>query len=323
MQIEKTKHKENFKMFIQKIIFIILVAILSLTGVDSTDLYDVIAKYERYSAGLERKSITLDFGEMVYSENNVKSDVTLVLVHGFGGNKDTWNRVVTGLNDTYHIIAIDLPGHGESISKKTLGYTITDQAERLSLFLEAKKIKPLYLIGHSMGGAIALRYAANHKKNLKALILIDSMGMEQTKSDGIILVEKSDKNPLYDVCTEERLETLLNYSMHKPPYIPDVIKDALLQDKCARRELEKVIYEDMYKDVDLSGVVNSIDIPTLILWGEKDRMTHVDDAALLHHTIKGSHLIIFKETGHVPILEDSKQIADEISKFIKQTVYVF
>lgn len=311
--------KENLKMFIQKIIFIILVVVLSLAGVGSKELYDVVTKYERYSAGQERKSITLDFGEIVYSENNVKSDVTLVLVHGFWGNKDTWNRVIAEWDDTYHIIAIDLPGHGESVSKKTLGYTITDQTERLSLFLEAKKIKQFYLLGHSMGGAIALRYAANHKNNLKALILIDSMGMQQTKSDGVMLVEKSDKNPLYDVCTEERLDTLLNYSMHKPPYIPDIIKDALLQDKCARRDLEKVIYEDMYKDVNLSDVVNSIDVPTLILWGEKDRMTHVDDAALLHRTIKGSHLVIFKETGHAPIMEDPEQIANEISKFIKQT----
>ncbi|MFC2073485.1 alpha/beta fold hydrolase [Campylobacterota bacterium] len=305
-------------MTIQKIIFIILVTVLSFAGFGSKKLYDVVTEYERYSAGLEKKSITLDFGEMVYSENDVKNDVTLVLIHGFGGNKDTWNRLIAEMDDKYHVIAIDLPGHGESVSEKTLGYTITDQAERLNLFLEAKKIKNFYLFGHSMGGAIALRYAVNHKKNVTALILIDSMGMEQKKSDGVKLVEKSDKNPLYDVCTEERLETLLNYSLYKPPYTPDIIKDALLQEKCARRDLEKVLYEDMYKDVNLSDVASSIDIPTLILWGEKDRMTHVDDATLFHHTIKGSQLVIFKEIGHVPILEDPEKTADEIGRFIKQ-----
>ena len=169
-----------------------------------------------------------------------------------------------------------------------------------------------------MGGAIALRYAGNHTKNVKALILIDSMGMVQTKSDGIKLVEKSDKNPLYDVCTKERLETLSNYSMYKAPYIPDIIKDALLQEKCARRELEKVMYEDMYKDVNVSDVAKNIDIPTLILWGEKDRMTQIDDATLFHQTIKGSQQVILKEIGHVPLLEDPEQTADEIDRFIKQ-----
>lgn len=305
-------------MSIQKVIFIILVTVLSFAGFGPKTLYDVVMAYERYSVGLEKKSITLDFGEIVYAENDVKSDVTLVLIHGFGGNKDTWNWVVPEWTDKYHVIAIDLPGHGESVSTKTLSYTMTEQAEKLHTFLEAKKIKQIYLFGHSMGGAIAVRYAVNHRENVNALILIDSMGMVQTKSDGIKLVEKSDKNPLYDVCTQERLETLLNYSMYKPPYIPDIIKDAVLEEKCARRALEKVMYEDMYKDVNVSDVAKNIDIPTLILWGEKDRMTHVDDAALLHRIIKGSHLVILKEIGHVPILEDPEQTADAVDKFIKE-----
>ena len=305
-------------MSIQKVIFIILVGILSFTGFSATKLYDLVMAYERYSAGLQTKSITLDFGEIAYAENDVKSDITLVLLHGFGGNKDTWNWVVPAWNDKYHIIVIDMPGHGDSVSKKTLSYTMTDQAERLNQFLEAKKIKTFYLFGHSMGGAIAVRYALTHSEKVNALILIDSMGMVQTKSDGVKLVEKSDKNPLYDVCTKERIETLLNYSMYKPPYIPDIIKSALLEEKCARRDLEKVMYEDMYTDVNLSAVAKNISIPTLILWGEKDRMTHVDDASLFHETIKGSKLVILKEVGHVPILEEPEQTADEVDTFIRQ-----
>lgn len=305
-------------MSIQTIIIIMLVGVLSFTTGSSKKIYDTVMMYERYSTGLEKKSITLDFGEIVYLENDVKSEATLVFLHGFGGNKDTWVRTIAEWDDRYHVIVIDLPGHGESVSKKTLSYTTTDQAQRLNLFLEAKKIKHFYLFGHSMGGAIALRYAEHHANNIDALILIDAMGMEQTKSDGVKLVEQSDKNPLYDVCTKERLETLSNYSMYKPPYIPDIIMDALLSEKCARRELEKVLYEDLYIDVDLSDVAKTIHIPTLILWGEKDRMTHIDNATLFHHTIKGSQLVIFKEIGHVPILEDPKQTADAVDSFIKQ-----
>ena len=305
-------------MAIQKIIFIILVTVLGFTTGSSKKVYDMVMVYERYSAGLEKKSITLDFGEIVYLENDVKSDTTLVFVHGFGGNKDTWVRTIVEWDDRYHIIVVDLPGHGESVSKNTLGYTITDQAERLHLFLEAKNVKDFYLFGHSMGGAVALRYAGDHISNVKALILIDSMGLEQTKSDGVKLVERSDKNPLYDVCTEERLETLLSYSMYKPPYIPDIIKDALLQEKCSRRDLEKILYEDMYKDVDVSDIANKIHIPTLILWGDKDRMTHIDNATLFHDTIQKSQLVILKEIGHVPLLENPEQTADVVDKFIRQ-----
>ena len=296
-----------------------LIAVLSLTTDSSTKLYNIVMQYERYTAGLEKKSITLDFGKIVYLENSVKSDETLLFVHGFGGNKDTWNRLVEALDDKYHVIVIDLPGHGESVSKKTLSYTISDQAERLYKFVEAKNLTRFYLFGHSMGGAIALRYVGSHEETLKALILIDAMGLEKTKSDGVKLVERSDKNPLYDVCTEERLETLLRYSLYKPPYIPDIIKEALLQEKCERRDLEKILYEDMYKDVCcLNDIAQRISTPTLIIWGDKDRMTHIDNATLFHDTIKGSQLVTFKEIGHVPILEDPEQTANAVESFIRE-----
>jgi len=306
-------------MSIQKAVFIILFAVLSIAGFNSKNIYNVVMSYERYSAGLNTRSITLDFGEIVYAENDLKSDVTLLLVHGFGGNKDTWNWVVPEWNDKYHIIMIDLPGHGDSVSEKTLSYTMSDQAKRLHQFVEAKGLKQFYLLGHSMGGAVALRFAGDYEKNLKALVLIDSLGLEKTKSDGVKLVERSEKNPLYDVCTQERLETLLLYSMYKPPYIPDMIKDALLEDKCARRDLEKILYDDMYKDVCcLDDIARNIRIPTLILWGDQDKMTHVDNATLFHDTIEGSKLVILEQIGHVPILEDPVRTAYEIDKFIQE-----
>ena len=298
---------------------ILFFALLGITACSSKKLYDMAVEHERSSGGMEKKSITLDFGEIVYLENDVKSDMTIVLIHGFGGSKDNWTSMIAEWNDRYHVIAIDLPGHGKSVSTKTLGYTTRHQAQMLDTFLKAKKLKHFHLIGHSMGGAIALRYAGNHTNNVKTLILIDAMGMEQTKSDGVKLVEQSDKNPLYDVCTKERLETLLSYSMHKPPYVPELIKDALLQEKCARRDLEKILYEDIYKDVCcLNDIAKNIHIPTLILWGEKDRLTHIDNATLFHDTIQGSQLVILKEIGHVPMLEDPKRMADEIDKFIRQ-----
>ena len=107
--------------------------------------------------------------------------------------------------------------------------------------------------------------------------------------------------------------------MNKPPYIPDIIKEALLQEKCERRDLEKILYEDMYKDVCcLNDLAKKIHIPTLILWGEKDRMTHIDNASLFHDTIKNSQLVIFKEIGHVPILENPEQTADAVESFIRE-----
>jgi pimeloyl-ACP methyl ester carboxylesterase len=297
---------------------ILLFALIGFTACGSKQLYDTAVEYQRSSAGMQKKSINLDFGKIVYLENDKKSDTTIVLVHGFGGNKDNWTKVVAEWHDRYHVIAIDLPGNGESVSDKDLDYTTTHQAQMLNDFIKAKGLKHFHLIGHSMGGAIALRYMEHYAKDVCSLVLIDAMGMEKTKSDGVKLVEVSEKNPLYDVCTQERIETLIDYSMHKPPAFFDTFKQVLLKEKCHRKEIEKVMYEDLYKDVDLSNVAKRLQTPTLIVWGEKDRMTHVDNAILFHNTIKRSQLVILKEVGHVPLLEDPVRTADEVDKFIKQ-----
>ena len=273
---------------------------------------------ERNSAGFKKKSLTLDFGKMVYYENDVESENTLVLIHGFGGSKDNWNRMVALWDGKYHVIAPDLPGHGESVSDKTLGYTTAQQAQRLESFLKAKKAKNIYIVGHSMGGAIALRYVHSNAENVNALILIDAMGVHHTKSDGDRLVEVSEKNPLYDVCTKERFETLVSYSMPETSHIPSLFKEVMFEEKCERKALEKILYEGMFQDVDLDAIVQKITVPTLILWGDKDRIIHPNNGKLFHRMIKNSEMVVFEEIGHIPLLEDPERTADTIDSFLEQ-----
>lgn len=299
-------------------IAILLLAMLLYTGCSSKQMYDMVMASERSSAGMKKKSLTLDFGKMAYHENSVKSEKTLVLIHGFGGNKDNWNRMVDLWKGKYHVIAPDLPGHGESVSSETLGYTTAQQAERFEAFLKAKKVKNIHLVGHSMGGAIALRYVHNNTENVKSLILIDAMGMHHTKSDGDLLVERSEKNPLYDVCTKERFETLVSYSMRKTSHIPSLFKEVMFEEKCERKALEKILYEGMFQDVKLDAIAKNITVPTLIIWGEKDRIIHPNNGKLFHHTIKNSQLVIFEDTGHIPLLEDHKRTAETIESFLEQ-----
>ena len=297
---------------------VILVAMLCCTGCSSKQMYDMVMVSERSGAGMKKKSLTLEFGKMTYLENNVESDTTLVLIHGFGGNKDNWNRMVELWDGKYHVIAPDLPGHGESVSSKALGYTTAQQAQRLEMFLKAKKAKDIHIVGHSMGGAIALRYVKNNAENVNSLILIDAMGMHRTKSDGDLLVERSEKNPLYDVCTKERFQTLVDYSMHKSSHIPSLFKEVMFEEKCERKALEKILYEGMFQDVKLDAIVKNITVPTLIVWGEKDRIIHPNNGKLFHDTIKDSQLVIFEEIGHIPLLEDPKRTAETIDSFLEQ-----
>ncbi len=302
--------------FLPKILIVSMLLVM-FVGCSTNKLYTMAINHERSNANLEKKSIKLDFGEIVYLENNVKSDTVVVLLHGFGADKDNWNRFSAQLNDKYHIIIPDLSGHGESISSKKLGYTITHHAKMLHEFLKAKNINKIDLVGNSMGGAIAIMYNNNYK-NVNSLTLIDSLGMIKTKSKLSLLIEKSGKNPFLNVCTEEAFNTLLHIGMEKPPYIPSIFMDLLISKKCARADIENIMYIELLSDADLSNIVKKIKIPTLIIWGKKDSVLHVDNAKLFSETIKGSQLFVLDGLGHVPFLEDSQKTAEIFKTFIKQ-----
>lgn len=301
--------------FLQQII--IFIGVLSIFGCSSQKLYTMAIDYERGRADLEIKSIKLEFGEVVYLDNNIKSDTAIVLLHGFGGDKDNWNRFSAELDGNSRIIIPDLPGHGESVSNKELDYSTTHQSQMLSMFLDAIKIKKVHIIGNSMGGAIAIRYSDINTKRVKSLVLIDSLGMIKTKSEFDLILEESGLNPMLNVCTEEAFEKLLYLGMNEPPYIPGIFMDLLVSRKCARANIEKRIYDEMIQDSDLSNIVKNVVTPTIIIWGKRDRVLHVDNAQLFHRAIKGSQLVIFEELGHVSLLEDPKKTAQLIEKFIK------
>ena len=188
----------------------------------------------------------------------------------------------------------------------------------LSNFLDAIEIKHVHIVGNSMGGAVAINYTASNTLKVKSLTLIDSLGLKKTQSEFDILVEDSGLNPMLNVCTEEAFKKVLSFGMHKPPYIPGFFMNLLVTKKCMRAKIEKIVYTKMIQDSNLNQIVKNITSPTLIVWGEKDRVLHVDNAQLFHKEIRNSKLVIFKESGHVPLLEIPKKTAKVIESFINE-----
>lgn len=290
---------------------------LSLTGCSTQKLYDIAINYERDRADLVLKTENLNFGNIAYLDNNFSSQSTIVLLHGFGGDKDNWNRFSSALKLKSHIIIPDLPGHGNSVSNDKLDFSIAHQTEMLSSFLKAINARNIHLVGNSMGGAIAISYATTYSENVKSLTLIDSLGLKAEKSEFDTIIKNSGNNPMLNVCTKDAFEQLLSLGMENPPYVPGIFLNKLAEAKCARSKLESKIFYDMMKDSDLSNIISKIKTPTLIIWGKKDRVLHINNANLFHNAIKGSQLTIFEEAGHVPLLEVPRKTAVVFEKFIK------
>jgi len=141
--------------------------------------FKLLLKAERSSAGLKQHSIEVEGLHIEYLDGG-KGDVVLLL-HGFGANKDNWTRISKHFTPYFRVIAPDLPGFGDSSRQPDANYAIVAQADRVHAFVHALGIQSFHLGGSSMGGNIAGVYAAQHPENVISLWLVAPGGVAATE----------------------------------------------------------------------------------------------------------------------------------------------
>jgi len=270
---------------------------------------------ERGGAGLERKEIrTPDGLRWVYLEGG--KGTPLLLVHGFGGNKDNFTRTARYLTPHYHVIIPDLIGFGESDHPPQASYSPNAQAERLRVFAKTLGIKDVHIGGNSMGGEIALSYAALHPREVKSLWLLDPGGIwSAPASEARKIIEQTGQNPLL-VKTTDEFASLLDFAMSKPPYVPRPILNVMAQERIHNYVLEESIFKQIVTD-SIEQRVKGLAMPTLIVWGKEDRVINVATADLLHRLMPNSKILLMDGIGHVPMLEAPERSAEDYLQFRK------
>ena len=302
-----------------KNIFYSILLVLIMNGCTSKELYSTAIDYSRSKAGLVDKSKKLTFGKVSYLENTANHLPTLVLLHGFGENKDNWNKFVTTLKNKYHVVVPDLAGHGDSTSSLRLNYSLVEHAKRLKKFLSSKNIKKFHLMGNSMGGGVALVYTSMYSDDVKTLTLMNAIGVVKTKSKMMKYIEKTKDNPFFDICTMGAYHQLLDYALQKKLNIPNLIHKELMKNKCKNSKIDKYMFKALLQNIDnLREVAEGLTRPTLIIWGDKDKILHVDNAKLFHKYIKNSKLVILKNIGHMPMLEAANKSVKVFNDFVKK-----
>src|ERR1700682_2785227 len=130
---------------------------------------------DRAAAGLRQREIQVDDHRIVYAEGGRGEPV--LLLHGFGSTQGSWNRVAKSLTKTYRVIAPDLPGWGSSTRIAAASYAYPDQVERVHRIVQELRLERFHLVGHSMGGGIVARYAAQYPDEVMTLGLIAAHGI--------------------------------------------------------------------------------------------------------------------------------------------------
>ncbi|MBC9250152.1 alpha/beta hydrolase [Pseudomonas alcaligenes] len=271
---------------------------------------------ERQLAGVSTRQIQVDGLDIVYYEGGPSDAPTILMLHGFGANRDNWLRFSRFLSGDYHIIALDLPGFGES-SKPAISYDVASQAERVHAFTKALGLDKVHLIGNSMGGHIAALYAARYPDEVASLALLDNAGVTSPhKSEMFTRIENGEANPLV-VRKPEDFDALLQFVFVSPPPLPAALKQHFAEQSLANRDHYDQIFAQLREHyVALEPELPKIQAPTLLLWGDQDRVLDVSSIEVMKPLLKNPSVVIMKQCGHAPMIERPEETAQHYLNFL-------
>jgi pimeloyl-ACP methyl ester carboxylesterase len=274
-------------------------------------LFDMLKRILRRRASLSPGSVRVDDIVWPYLDGGHAAGDPVVLVHGFGGDKDNWTLYAPHLASRRRLICPDLPGFGENDHGLDRDYSVRAQARRLCGFLDALGVGRCHLAGNSMGGFIALQFALDFPDRLASLTLLNNAGVAGVNLSELQRAIERGENPLA-MKTMDDVDRLLGFVYHKPPFMPRGFKRVLLEDAKANEALlEKVFWQLAGEGI--AGVLNArlgeIRVPTLVVWGRHDQLIDVSVVDVLRDGIAGSEAVIFEHVGHVPMLEAPAETA--------------
>ncbi len=274
-------------------------------------IYDGVIGLSRKRARLRRKSVEVDGESWPYLEGGPAGGDTILLVHGFGGEKDNWVFYAPYLTGQYRVIIPDLPGFGENMRILGRDYSMAKQAERLRDFLDRLGVEHCHYAGNSMGGFIGLHAALLYPQRLRSLTLLNNAGVKGDVRSELEHLLDEGQNPLR-IQDQDDIEAMLAFISHRPVRLPARLRKVMHKHALQHPELMDEIFEQTKQDsleFPLTDRLGEIETPTLIIWGQHDRVIDVSCVPVLESGIRGSEAVVFDDVGHVPMIEAPKRTA--------------
>jgi pimeloyl-ACP methyl ester carboxylesterase len=243
-------------------------------------------------------------------------DETVLLVHGTGVSARSWGEQVRSLGRALRVVAVDLPGHGES--DPTSEVTLEGYADAAQGVLEALGTRPVVAVGHSLGGAVALMLAARQRKIVNGLVLVSSCA-RLPSSGGILetlfwLLPDVIRKVVF-VAMRAVFVAMAKKILFAPGAPPEAVRVGIEEIRTCRPE---TILKDtaVGRAMDLEELARGLSVPTLILCGGQDRLTPPALSERLRDLIPHSRLHLVAAAGHMLPLEAPQQVTDAILEFV-------
>jgi pimeloyl-ACP methyl ester carboxylesterase len=244
----------------------------------------------------------------------------IVLLHGTSASLHTWDGWAADLRTDRRVVRFDLPGFALTGPNPQNDYSIETYVKFVSATLDTLGIQRFVLAGNSLGGQIAWATAAALPQRVERLVLVDATGYGVDPKNaplGFVLAGLPvTRNLMAWTLPRAVVERTTRYVYGHPdrvtPELLDLYTDMTLREG-NRRALSRRIEQGYTGDV---TQIQGLKLPTLILWGGRDRLLPLDDARRFASDIAGSKLVVFDDLGHVPQEEDPARSVAEVRRFL-------
>ncbi|MDK2122684.1 alpha/beta fold hydrolase [Parachitinimonas caeni] len=300
------------------LITLVMAAMLGCGAVASRPHWaDLAIGTERWLSDLHPKQIEVDGHVVHYLDNEASDKPVLLLLHGFGADADNWTRFARQLDHDYRIIAPDLPGFGATGYQPTQHYGLQSQVARLKALVDKLGIQRFHLVGNSMGGYIAAEFAVRYPDQLSSLGLFDAAGVDMPVKSPFYHSAMAGKNLLL-VSKREDVDKIFQLVFHVEPFIPGFMREHYAERQMKMRDGQARIFEEIFGPRDwLENRLSRITVPTLIMWGDRDKVVDPSSIPLFQAGIRQSVVEVIPDCGHLPMVEQPAEAARRFRRFLQ------
>lgn len=262
-----------------------------------------------------------------YRMQGNRSGQPILLLHGSNASLHTWEPWVTELSDQFFLVTVDLPGHGLTGPVPSDDYTYEGMVSFVREFVEATDLQEFALGGNSMGGGVTLAYAKAYPEDLTHMILVDAAGTRLPASAS----DKVDYPLAFDLAgrwyTDWIIENVTPRSLAAEGLRKSVSVTSIITEDMIDRYWELVRHPGNRRATGLRFAwyrargsrnlqVNDIETPTLVIWGDEDKLIPLEAGVALNERLPNSQIMIFERVGHLPMEEVAQESAAAVRSFL-------
>jgi non-heme chloroperoxidase len=252
-----------------------------------------------------------------YAEQGDLTGEAIVFLHGYSDSWFSFSRVLPLLSPEYHAFALTQRGHGDS-DKPQCCYTPEDFAADVDAFMEALGIEEATLVGASTGALFAQRVALSYPRRVSRLVLVGAQ-TPANEANEVVLGLQEEVRALEDPVPPEFVRAFQEGTIHQP--VPQEFLDTVVSESL---KLPARVWRDYWEgavlsiDRDYVLELREIDVPTLMLWGERDPLFPREEQERLAAAIPGATLKVYPETGHAVHWDRPEWVVRDLEEFMKE-----